>query len=91
MTRRARRALNIRDREADRLARKLAELAGETITQAVTIALQERLAPEEKRREAKDILVEEIMEISRRSAALSVYDPRPADEILGYDEHGLPH
>lgn len=84
-------ALNIKDREADRLARQLADLTGETITQAVTVALRERLEREEKRREAKDILVEEIMEISRRSAALPVYDPRPADEILGYDEHGLPH
>lgn len=84
-------ALSIKDPKADRLARRLADLTGETITQAVTFALQERLEREEKRREAKDILLEEIMEISRRSAALPVYDPRSADEILGYDEYGLPH
>lgn len=84
-------ALSIKDPKADRLARRLADLTGETLTQAVTFALQERLEREEKRREAKDILLEEIMEISRRSAALPVYDPRSADEILGYDEYGLPH
>lgn len=61
-------ALSIKDRDADRLARQLAALTGETITQAVTQALKERLEREEKKREAKDILVEEIMEISRRSA-----------------------
>jgi antitoxin VapB len=30
------------------------------------------------------------MEIGRRCAALPNLDARPSDEILGYDEHGLP-
>jgi hypothetical protein len=36
--------LNIRDPEAHKLARKLADRTGETMTRAVTEALRERLA-----------------------------------------------
>ena len=81
-------ALNIKHPEADRLARELAARTGETITQAVLNALRERL----KREGAKSplSLKDEIMEISRRCAALSDLDRRSADEIIGYDEHGLP-
>ena len=81
-------ALNIKDPETDRLARELARLTGETITQTVTVALRERL----KREGAKSplSLKDEIMEISRRCAALKDHDTRSADEIIGYDEHGLP-
>ena len=35
-------------------------------------------------------LVEEIMEIGRHCAALPLRDTRSPDEIIGYDEHGLP-
>jgi len=31
-----------------------------------------------------------MMEISRRCAALPELDPRSADEIIGYDENGIP-
>jgi hypothetical protein len=37
-----------------------------------------------------DRIKSEISEILRRVDALPVLDPRTADEILGYDEHGLP-
>ncbi len=36
--------LNIRNKEAERLAEELARLAGETKTEAVTLALRDRLA-----------------------------------------------
>jgi antitoxin VapB len=36
-------SLNIKDPETDTLARELAQATGETITQAVTIAVRERL------------------------------------------------
>ena len=39
-------ALSIKDPEADRLARELATRTGETLTQAVVVALRERLARE---------------------------------------------
>ncbi len=81
-------ALNIKHPEADRLARELAARTGETITQTVLMALRERL----KREGAKSplSLKDEIMEISRRCAALPELDRRSADEIIGYDEYGLP-
>jgi len=82
-------AINIKDPTADRLARELAEATGESITTAITVAVSERLdrvrgtAPREERRRR-------ILEIARQTAALPVLDDRPADQILGYDEHGLP-
>ncbi len=81
-------AQKIKHPEADRLARELAARTGETITQTVLNALRERL----KREGAKSplSLKDEIMEISRRCAALSDLDRRSADEIIGYDENGLP-
>ncbi len=82
-------ALNIRNPETDRLATALARLTGETKTEAVTRALRDRL--ERVRRErARRRLADELDEIARHCAALPVRDARSADEILGYDEHGLP-
>ncbi len=82
-------ALSIKDPEADRLARELAARTGETLTQAIVVALRERLARETGRRRPIP-LREELAAIRRRCAALPVVDARPADEILGYDERGLP-
>ncbi len=81
-------ALNIKDAEADRLARELAARTGETITEAVVKALRERL----KRESAKSplSLKDEIMAISRRAAARPRRTGRSTDEIIGYDEHGIP-
>jgi antitoxin VapB len=82
-------ALNIKDRTADELVRELASATGESITTAVTIAARERLervrgAPPTALRE------QEIMRIARRAASRPDRDRRSAEEILGYDRHGLP-
>jgi antitoxin VapB len=82
-------ALNIKDPETDRLARELASLTGERITDAVKAAVKERLE-RERRVHAGKASVEEIMAIADEFARLPVLDPRSADEIIGYDEHGLP-
>jgi antitoxin VapB len=81
-------ALNIKDPETDRLARELAKATGETVTDAVKHAVEERLMrlPQKGKRS----LAEELMEIGRHCAAAPEFDPRSADEILGYDENGLP-
>jgi antitoxin VapB len=81
-------ALNIKNVETERLARELASCTGESITEAVTAALLERLARQKhpRRKRASEILAE----AAERIAALPVRDVRSADEILGYDEHGLP-
>lgn len=82
-------ALSIKDVETERLAKALAEKTGETITMATRRALEERL-----RRVAnagnRDVLLDELAASRRRWAKLPVLASRTADEILGYDENGLP-
>ena len=82
-------ALSIKNDEADRLARELVGLTGESITQAVVASLRERLFRKRAERDETD-LVEALMEIGRRCASLPVLDDRTPDDILGYDENGLP-
>ena len=82
--------LHINNPEADRLARELADKTGETVEQAVINSLRDKLAAHAHKKEEAERLVAEIMEIGRRCAALPVLDPRSPDEILGYDENGLP-
>jgi antitoxin VapB len=81
-------ALSIKDPEADRLARAVAEATGETLTAAVVQSLRERLA--RVRRSRKPHLADELLKIGRRCASLPVQDAREAEAVLGYDEHGLP-
>jgi len=83
-------ALSLKDPRTDRLARQVARLTGESLTDAVRIALSERLARERLKRARPANLADELEAVARRVAALPVLDPRPPDEILGYDDHGLP-
>lgn len=82
-------ALSIKDPEAVRLARAVTQYIGETMTQAVIIALRERLAREEHKAQAIDTLVGEVMQIGRHFAALPMLDQRNLADML-YDENGLP-
>ncbi|MHB1047392.1 MAG: type II toxin-antitoxin system VapB family antitoxin [Thermoanaerobaculia bacterium] len=82
-------ALNIRNPEAERLAEAVAQLARETKTEAVTQALRERLARLRRERKGRS-LAEELAEIGLRCSRLPVRDARSAEEILGYDENGVP-
>jgi antitoxin VapB len=82
-------AINIRNPETERLASELAELTGETKTEAVTVALRDRLA-RVKRTRSKRRLADELDQIALHCAALPVLDSRCPEEILGYDELGLP-
>jgi antitoxin VapB len=82
-------ALNLRNPQAEKLASELARQTGETKTEAVIKALQDRL-DRVRRERAKRPLIEELEEIALHCASLPVLDSRPADEILGYDEQGLP-
>jgi antitoxin VapB len=81
--------LNIKDPEADRLARELAAETGESLTAAISTALRERLDRVRGQPRGRD-LAAELNAIALRCAALPVLDDRPEDAILGYDEHGLP-
>jgi len=81
--------LNIRSQETEELANALAKLTGETKTEAVTQALRERIQ-RVRRARTKRRLADELDEIALHCFALPVRDPRSADEIMGYDENGLP-
>lgn len=83
-------AINIRNTEVEELARALARLTGETKTEAVRRALRDRLTRLRRERAGRR-LADELDVIAQECAALPVRDHRTADEILGYDEHGVPH
>ncbi|WP_232676848.1 type II toxin-antitoxin system VapB family antitoxin [Nocardioides sp. R-C-SC26] len=82
-------ALNIKDPETDRLARELAEATGESITVAARVAFSERLARVRARRDtaAQGATLDAIV---ARGRARAMVDDRAADDVIGYDEHGLP-
>lgn len=81
--------LNIKNAATHRLAVQLAQLTGETLTRTVTLALQERLEREKRRRHRTGI-AETLCQIARRCASRPLLDDRSPEAILGYDEHGLP-
>ena len=82
-------ALNIRNSEAEVLATELAKQTGESKTDAVIKALRDRLS-RVRRERSRRRLADELEDIAKHCASLPVVDARPANEILGYDEHGLP-
>jgi antitoxin VapB len=82
-------ALSIKNQETDRLAHDLAEATGETVTAAVTRAIQNRLDSLRPRaRRAR--LLSDIKEIQDLMKSLPDKDMRSADDLLGYDDFGLP-
>ena len=84
------------DPETERLAKEVAKAKGKPVASVVRDAIEAsareagviavarpcRLTAAEKRKR--------LLEISERSAARPILDPRTPDEILGYDERGLP-
>jgi antitoxin VapB len=83
-------ALSIKHPEADRLARELSQITGESLTEAVVKALRERLEHHRGKRPAPQTAHQIFAQARQRLARLPVLDRRSADEILGYDERGLP-
>lgn len=82
-------ALNIKDPETDRIARELAAATGESITVAARIAMEERLR-RVRASGAEQAVRDELDAIIARGRSRRSLDDRGADEIVGYDEHGLP-
>jgi antitoxin VapB len=93
--------LNIKDAEATRLARELAELTGESQTEAVRTALRERLdrekaehaaldarTAEQKRREFEKVWAK-IQKIQERVKKHRLVENMLTEDDL-YDERGLP-
>ena len=81
-------ALNIKNPRTEELAQLVSKETGESLTQAVTVALEERLERLRGSRRAPD-LVDEMMQISQRCSSLPVQDFRSPEEILGYNQNGL--
>jgi antitoxin VapB len=83
----------ILSQRTEQLARQLAERNGKTPAEVIHEALERSTqargarVPSECRRNPS---FERMMEISDRFAHHPVLDKRTADEIIGYDEHGLP-
>jgi antitoxin VapB len=108
-------ALTIEHPAVEELARELAKRTGESVDEAVAIAIRERLERNDaltasSNDTVRDPVVEKmiaemrqrppldpistraaIREIQESLAKLPVLDPRTPDELLGYDEFGLPH
>lgn len=82
-------ALNIDNPEIEALVRKVTEKTGESAAQAVERSLCERLERIKGNNNGVS-LADELDAIGKRCAALPDLDTRSADEILGYDESGLP-
>ncbi len=82
-------SLSIKNAETHRLARELAKLTGETVTEAVTVAVQERL--ERLRREREGGRAQHLLAIGCDCAAhlREPYRSMEHGDLL-YDEHGLP-
>jgi antitoxin VapB len=81
-------ALSIKSDEADRLARELTAETGETLTEAVVIALRERL--DRQRALHAATMRTRLARLAADAAALRVADDRAAEEIIGYDDDGVP-
>ena len=82
-------ALHINNPRVEQDIRALAAETGETITEAIGVAVRERM---NKRRVRKPNpkLAAELWEIAQRIAASAPKDSRTPEEILGYNEIGLP-
>lgn len=85
-------ALNIKDPETDRLARELADRLGTSITEALKVALKDRLARSAPR---VDVVYADLVAIGERGRLRTSRSDRggeepSAEQIIGYDEHGLP-
>ncbi|TPI31949.1 protein transcription factor [Mesorhizobium sp. B3-2-1] len=85
-------ALSIKNREVEELARELARSRGISVTEAIRQSLESEIAldsviswPNES-----DLIIK-LREISDRAGRIPERDnPMTEDEILGYDEFGIP-
>jgi antitoxin VapB len=81
--------LSIKNPAAERLVREVAQQTGESLTEAIQKSLEERLQRLKVSRKIP-IVQTQLEDLLRRVDELPTIDTRSADEILGYDENGLP-
>jgi antitoxin VapB len=83
-------ALSIKDEETDRLVRKLAGQAGLSYTAAIRLAVQNELDKRNLPARSPSRIRAAARALQDEIRKLPVLDPRTPDEIIGYDDHGLP-
>jgi antitoxin VapB len=82
--------INIKNPKACRLAYELCQVTGETLTQAVTSAIQTRLDQlYQTKRHHKQGMAERLLQIGEKLRNMPDIDSRNMNEIL-YDADGLP-
>ena len=80
--------LNIKSEDAYRLASRLSELTGESLTSVVTKALRAELERQERQRDIH-VRVDHVMAIAKEIRA-HMREPVSSDTSWMYDENGLP-
>ena len=83
-------ALSIKDPETDAMVRRLARARKTSFTGAIRLAVSNELAKEPKPKRTFEEVWPEIQEIQRQTAAIPLLTDASDDEILGYDDDGLP-
>jgi antitoxin VapB len=83
-------ALSIKSPEVERKVRKLAATTGQSITTVISLAVDEQLKREERKRTNKEAMLADIRAIADHCSSLPILDNRSEDEIMGWDENGLP-
>ena len=86
-------ALCIRNPETEALARDVARIMGTSITKAITESLREHakaLAPLRQAQSKARLTREAALDRIVAKFGRSLVDRRSAEDIIGYDEHGLP-
>ena len=82
------------DPETERLARDIAAATGKPlpviVKEAIAAKAEEAGVADERGRGRKRLDFDRLDAITKRAAARPVLDRRSADEIIGYDSHGLP-
>ncbi len=80
----------IKREDTVRLARTLKQKTGLPMTRIIHAALEEHMRHMGNAVAARDRQLAEMRAISRRVAQLPDRDTRSANDIVGYDENGLP-
>ncbi len=81
--------INIKHDEYERAIRELAASRGLSLTDAIGLAVYNELQRDREAERKADFL-KCVREVQAAFAAIPIVDPRTPDEILGYDEFGLP-
>jgi antitoxin VapB len=81
-------ALSLKNAELEKLARRRAKRRGETLTEAILSSLRE--SERNAAQAAKKVTAEDILRLAETVRKLPVLSTRSEDDILGYDERGIP-